>query len=90
MISEYPDRHFIHNVLKMHLPNNVRFCDALYHGTKEEKISSRDCFFESDTLCITTYIFPQTGESNSEVAVRLCGGRKMIDMLYPERFARYT
>jgi hypothetical protein len=90
VVSEYPDRHFVHNVFKTNLPNNVRFCDALYHGTKEEKIASRDCFFESNTLRITTCIFPEKGESSSEVALRLCGGRKMIDMHYPERYARYS
>jgi hypothetical protein len=90
IISEYPDRHFVHNILKAKLKSNVRFCDALYHGTKEERIESRDCFFKSNTLRVTTCIFPQRGEASSEVAVRLCGGRKMIDMHYPELYARYA
>lgn len=90
VISEFPDRHFIHNLLKTHLPSTGRLCDALYHGTKEEKIESRDCFFESNTLRVITCIFPQRGESSSEVAARICGGRKMIDMHYPERYARYS
>ena len=89
VISEYPDRHFIHNVLKTHLPNTVRFCDAFYHGTKEEKIASRDCFFESSALRVTTCIFPNRGESSSEVAVRLCGGRKMLDVHDLGRYKRY-
>ena len=90
VISEYPDRHFIHNVLKTHLPRNVRFCDAVYHGTKEEKIASRDCFFEASALRVTTCIFPSRGEASSEVAVRLCGGRKMLDVHEPGRYARYS
>ena len=90
VISEYPDRHFIHNVLKAHLPNTVRFCDAFYHGTKVEKIASRDCFFETNALRVTTCIFPNRGESSSEVAVRLCGGRKMLDMHDPSQYKRYS
>ena len=58
VISEYPNRHFIHNVRKTHLPNTVKFYDAFYHGTKEEKIASRDCFFESSAFRVTTCIFP--------------------------------
>ena len=90
VVSEFPDRHFIHNVLKTHLPSNVRFCDAIYHGTDEEKIASRDCFFASNALRITTCIFPFSGESSSEVAVRICGGRKMLDMHYPGLYKRYS
>jgi hypothetical protein len=90
MISEFPNRYFIHNVLKSHLQKTVRFCDAFYHGTKEEKIASSDCFFESSALRVTTCIFPNGGESSSEVAVRLCGGRKMLNVHNPGRYKRYS
>ncbi len=90
VVSEYPDRYWIHNVLKAHLPSNVRFCDAIYHGTKEEKIACRDYFFASNSLRITTCIFPYKGESSSEVALRLCGGRKMQDIHVPEHYKRYA
>ena len=90
VVSEFPDRHFIHNVLKTYLPSNVRFCEALYHGCKEEKIGSRDCFFEESSLRVTSCIFPDRGESSSEVAVRICGGRKMLDVHDPRRYMRYS
>ena len=90
VVSEYPDRLFVHNVLKTYLPNNIRFCDAFYHGTIEEKIPSRDCFFESTALRVTTCIFPNKGESTSDVANRLCGGRKMLDIHDPGRYKRYS
>jgi hypothetical protein len=90
VVSEYPDRHFIHNVLKTYLPNNIRFCEALYHGCTEEKLGSRDCFFEESSLRITTCIFPNKGESSSEVVVRICGGRKMLDVRDPARYRRYS
>ena len=90
VISEYPNRHFIHNVRKTHLPNTVKFYDAFYHGTKEEKIASCDCFFESSALRVTTCIFSNRGESSSEVAVRLCGGRKMLDVHNPRRYKHYS
>ena len=82
VVSEFPDRHFIHNVLKTHLPSNVRFCDTTYRGTNEEKIASRDCFFQSSAIRITICIFSFSGESSSEMALRICGGRKMLDMHY--------
>ena len=90
VVSEFPDRHFIYNILKTNLPKNVRFCDAIYRGTKEEKIASRDCFFESSSLRITTCIFPEWGETSEEVGSRICGTRKMIDMHYPGLYERYS
>ena len=83
VVSEISNRHFIDNVLKTYLPNNVRFCDITYRGTNEEKIASRDCSFELSVLRITTYIFSFSGESSSEMALRICGGRKMLDIHYP-------
>ena len=90
VVSEFPDRHFIHNVLKTYLPSNIRFCEAFYHGCNEEKIASRDCFFEESSLRVTSCIFPSKGESSSEVAVRICGGRKMLDVHDPGRYRRYS
>ena len=90
VISEFPDRHFIHNVLKTHLPANIRFCEGFYHGCKEEKIVSHDNFFEESVLRVTTCIFPNRGESTSEVAIRLCGGRKMLNVHAPGRYKRYS
>jgi hypothetical protein len=90
VISECPDRHFIHNVLKTYLPANVRFCEGFYHGCKEEKISSRDNLFEENVLRVTTCILPNKGESTSEFAVRICGGRKMLNTHDPKRYKRYS
>ena len=90
VVSEYPDRHFIHNVLKTYLPINVRFCEALYHGCTEEKIAGRDCFFQKSALRVTSCIFPKKCESSSEVAVRICSGRKMMDVHDPEQYKRYS
>jgi hypothetical protein len=90
VVSECPDRHFIHTVLKTYLPANVRFYEGFYHGCKEEKIASRDNFFEESVLRVTTCIFPNRGESTSEVVVRLCGGRKMLNMHDPRRYKRYS
>lgn len=90
VISEYPHRNFIHNVLKPHIPSNVRFCDAVYQGTKEEKIASHESFFAESELRVTTCVFPFKGESSSEVAVRLCGGRKMLGVHNPGRYRRYS
>ena len=73
VVSECPDRHFVHTILKTYLLSNVKFCEGFYHGCNEEKIASRDNFFEENILRITTCIFPNRGESTSEVAVRLCG-----------------
>ena len=89
MISEYSDRHFIHNILKTHMPSNVKFCDAIYQGTKEEKIASHESF-ESSALRVTTCIFSFKGESSSEVVVRLYGGRKMLGVHDPGRYRRYS
>jgi hypothetical protein len=90
IISECPERHFIHNVLKTYLPANVRFCEGFYHGCKEEKIASRDNFFEENVLRVTTCIFPNRGESTSKVAVRICRGRKMLNTHNPRRYKRYS
>jgi hypothetical protein len=90
VVSECPDRHFVHTLLKTFLPSNVRFCEAFYHGCNEEKIASRDNFFEESVLRVTTCIFPNKGESTSEVAVRICGGRKMLNMHDPKRYRRYS
>jgi hypothetical protein len=90
VVSECPDRHFIYNVLKTYLPANVRFCEGFYHGCNEEKMSSRDNFFEESVLRVTTCIFPNRGESTSDVAVRICGGRKMLNVHDPRRYRRYS
>lgn len=90
VVSEYPDRHFIHNVLKAYLPYNVRFCEALYRGCSEEKLTSQGCFYRNSSLRVTTCIFPKKGESTEEVAVRICGGRKMLDMHDPRDYKRYS
>lgn len=90
VISEFQDRHFIHNVLKTNLPSNVRFCDAIYRGTSEEKIAAHDCFYKESSLRVTACIFPQRGELSSDVALRLCGGRKMLDMHDPRDYRRYA
>jgi hypothetical protein len=89
-VVDCPDRHFIHNVLKTYLPANVRFCEGFYHGCNEEKMSSRDNFFEESVLRVTTCIFPNRGESTSDVAVRICGGRKMLNVHDPRRYRRYS
>ena len=90
VISAYLDWQFIHNVLKTYLLSTVRFCEAFYHGTKEEKISSRGCFFKNNVLQVTSCIFPSKGESSSKVAVRLCGGRKMLDVHDLGQYMRYS
>ena len=90
VVSECPDRHFILTILKTYLPANVRFCEGFYHGCKEEKIASRDNFFEESVLRVTTCIFPNRGESTSEVAGRICGGRKMLNVHDPKRYRRYS
>ena len=90
VVSECPDRHFVHTLLKTYLPSNVRFCEGFYHGCNEKKIASRDNFFEESVLRVTTCIFPNKGESTSEVAVRICGGRKMLNMHDPKRYRRYS
>ena len=90
VVSECPDRHFVHTLLKTYLPSNVRFCEGFYHGCDEEIIPSRDNFFEESLLRLTTCIFPNKGESTSEVVVRLCGGRKMLNTHDPNRYRRYS
>lgn len=90
VISECPDRFFIHSVLKTYLPTNIRFCEGFYHGCKEERIACRDNFFEESVLRVTTCIFPNRGESTSEVAMRICGGRKMLNVHDPKRYRRYS
>lgn len=59
MISNFSDQYFIHNVLKVYFPSTVRFCEAIYIGTKEERITTHDCFFKENYLRVTTCIFFQ-------------------------------
>lgn len=89
VVFECPDRHIIHNHLKTYLPSNVRFCEGFYHGCDEEKDASHDNFFEESVLKVTTCIFPDRGETTSEVAVQICGGRKMLNIHDPKRYRRY-
>ena len=89
-VSKCLDRHFVHNHFEDVLPSNVRFCEGFYHGCNEEKIASRDNFFEENILKIITCIFPNRGESTSKVVVRLCGGRKMLNIHDPRRYRRYS
>lgn len=90
VISEFTDRQFTHNVLKTYLPVNIRFCEAFYHACSEENVASMDNFFEENVLRVTTCIFPNKDESSSQFAVRLCGGRKMLNMHDPKRYRRYS
>lgn len=56
----------------------------------EEKIASHESFYEESALRVTTCVFPFKGESSSEVAVRLCGGRKMLAVHDPRRYQRHS
>ena len=73
-----------------YIPSTVKICDASYHGTKEEKIASRDCFFESNVVWFTTCIFSNRDEPSSEVVVRLCEGCKMLNMHDLGRYKWYS
>lgn len=38
VVSECPDRHFVHTLLKTFLPSNVRFCEAFYHVATRKRL----------------------------------------------------
>ena len=74
----------------MYLLVNVRFGEGFYHDCNDERIASRDNFFEESVLRVTTCIFPNQGESTLDVVVRVCGGQKMLNIHDPRRYRRYS